>query len=357
MRVLHLIPTNKVGGVPKVLNDLILSTSSVDHFIFGEIEHDGFVFDVSELHLFNGKMRSFSFITFRNLYKIVKAERIDVIHSHGKGPGFYSRILKLFLRVKVVHTFHGFHNRFEGLLGFLYYKYERILVSLSDVLVVLSPSEKLEVEQKLKIRNSNSCLKVVPNIYRGRALPGDMKLDSSKFIIGSIGRMSVQKNQKLILRIAERLKHNPSILFVLIGGPSLEDSKYYYEVRSYVEEYDLNNVLLLGEIRSASSYIGGFDIFLSTSRWEGLPTVLLEAFDFGVPVIASTCIGNRDLISLDTGVPIEQEDENLYIDAIFYLMGIDAEERLRIASRQRKILVETYSKEVIVDKLIEVYSN
>ena len=55
-------------------------------------------------------------------------------------------------------------------------------------------------------------------------------------------------------------------------------------------------VLFLGFRVDAWQLIRGFDLYISTSRWEGLPLVLLEAMEQGVPVVASDVACNRDIL-------------------------------------------------------------
>ena len=56
--------------------------------------------------------RKFSFKKLIGLSNFVKNHNIEIIHSHGKGAGIYSRLLKLFnYNLKIIHTLHGFHIR------------------------------------------------------------------------------------------------------------------------------------------------------------------------------------------------------------------------------------------------------
>ena len=48
--------------------------------------------------------------------------------------------------------------------------------------------------------------------------------------------------------------------------------------------------------RTPVGLIRGFDLYVSTSRWEGLPLVLLEVMEQGVPIVASDVVGNRDVL-------------------------------------------------------------
>ena len=65
-----------------------------------------------------------------------------------------------------------------------------------------------------------------------------------------------------------------------------------------------------------------FDAFLFTSRWEGMPNVLIEAGAMGIPIIAPTVGGVRDLVRKETGYPLpERPSVADYEHAIRQLMG------------------------------------
>ena len=54
-------------------------------------------------------LRQLSIVTAFKLFDILRKEKPDIIHTHGKGPGLYGRIIGKTLHIPVVHTFHGLH--------------------------------------------------------------------------------------------------------------------------------------------------------------------------------------------------------------------------------------------------------
>ena len=355
MKILHIIPTNGLGGVPVVLRNLIICMPDHSHYIYGEINMDGMDFSDVSAEVFDGRTRILSIVTFWHLMKIVISRDISIIHSHGKGPGFYSRILKLFLGVKVVHTFHGFRNRFDGLSALMYLAFERSVSYFTDSLIALSESERLEVCKALGLPSTTSRLSVIPNFYIPLSEKKFERIHKGKFIVGNIGRMSHQKNQKLILKIAEKFLEDDEILFVLIGGAAIEDRNYYFEVQRIIRQLKLNNVLCFGPVENASSCLGGFDLYLSTSLWEGLPTVLLESFDYGIPVAASSCMGNVDLINEKTGVLLNIDDLDSIVTEIDKIRKLELGEKTEMRKAQKDYLERFCSVEGVRKKLDELY--
>jgi glycosyltransferase involved in cell wall biosynthesis len=117
---------------------------------------------------------------------------------------------------------------------------------------------------------------------------------SSLFIIGSIGRLSYQKNYEFLIRsFPGILDVAPNAIAVVIGeGPH----RTLYE--TLIKELHLENrIILPGEIPDASDYLKAFDIFVLPSRYEGLPITLTECLFAEVPVLASNVGGNREVTS------------------------------------------------------------
>lgn len=90
--------------------------------------------------------RAVSVTDIVRLLAFVYFNNIHVIHSHGKGAGVYSRILKfLYPCVRIVHTFHGLHyGDRSGLKEYLHKFVEKALVGITDKLVNVSASEQIQ---------------------------------------------------------------------------------------------------------------------------------------------------------------------------------------------------------------------
>ena len=115
-------------------------------------------------------------------------------------------------------------------------------------------------------------------------------------IIGTVGRLQAQKGLDLLLSAAPAvLAACPDVRFLIVGGGSLEA-----ELRAQATALGLDGrVVLTGWRNDAIDLLQLFDCFVSTSNFEGLPMVLLEAMAAGKPIVA-TAVG---------GVPEAVEDE------------------------------------------------
>ena len=233
--------------------------------------------------------RKFSIKSLFELRKIVITNKIDIVHSHGNGGGLYSRMLKLLgCKIKVVHTFHGitdnYTNRLKGLANKISGK---ILKHLTDSFILVSKGE-LDIGIRLNVLARERSYV----IYNGIAIPPahDDRECKNTFDIVSLSRFDYQKNMDLSLEIARIFKENKDIRFVWVGNGT------DYERLKAKSEKERLNIVFTGFSKEPYKYLESSDIYLSSSRFEGLPYALIEAASVGLPIIATDVVGNNEVV-------------------------------------------------------------
>lgn len=132
------------------------------------------------------------------------------------------------------------------------------------------------------------------------ALRATLNLPASAFIFGSVGRLETAKGYAGLLRaFAQCRAAGLDAHLVIIGEGTLRAAL----------ERDIQALQLMGRAHlvggrpQAASFIRQFDVFVSSSLWEGMATVILEAMAAGVPVIGTAISGTVELIvSPQTGL-------------------------------------------------------
>lgn len=106
-------------------------------------------------------------------------------------------------------------------------------------------------------------------------------------LIGNIGRLHFQKNQKFAIEIIDNLhKSNPNLRLLLFGVGPLRN-----ELESFVKYKKLENIVFfMGEKSNINEWLSALDAFLFPSLYEGLPVSLLEAQASGLPCLVSDVI-------------------------------------------------------------------
>jgi len=111
-------------------------------------------------------------------------------------------------------------------------------------------------------------------------------------VIGTVGRLTRQKGYSFLLDAAVRvLVEMPEARFVIVGDG--EDSP---ALRSQASRLGIaDRVLFTGPRPDVEELLAAFTLFVSSSMWEGLPTVIMESMAAGIPVVATDIPGTREL--------------------------------------------------------------
>lgn len=123
------------------------------------------------------------------------------------------------------------------------------------------------------------------------------KLQEVFFI--AVGRLEYQKGYDLLVEIFRKFNNSMKGNYkIYVVGDGSQKTK----IQDLIRENNLtNDIILTGAMKDVKKYYSASKVFLLTSRWEGMPVVIDEAFSFGLPVIAFDCeTGPREMI--DDGV-------------------------------------------------------
>ena len=145
-KILHISGTTIAGGGPEHIFQLLKRLNQNEWEIIICTLNDGLYwkkFNSLGIKTYNLTLRILSLKTAYKLFLIIRKEKPDLIHTHGKGPGFYGRTISAFLNIPTVHTFHGFH--YEDLKIFtrwIHLAVENFLSLFTDQHIFVSTGEK-----------------------------------------------------------------------------------------------------------------------------------------------------------------------------------------------------------------------
>lgn len=131
----------------------------------------------------------------------------------------------------------------------------------------------------------------------------------SKFVLGSLGRLSPAKNPYFILKAYEKCrKLIADAVLVLVGDGPLEE-----EMKKYVVEKRIPDVLFLGYQNEPAVFYNMFDVFLMPSLHEGFGITAIEAQTNGLPCLMSDKIPNYTFVTkLAEALPIKEGDIEIW---------------------------------------------
>ena len=163
----------------------------------------------------------------------------------------------------------------------------RIILNLADKVIVNSLQFKKDLKKEFNLEAV--CIYNPLNVKEIKAKSKKKSLpifkSKNKLKILNIGRFTEQKDQITFLKSLNDLKKNFRYEAVVIGKGVLET-----DLKKYIKKNNLiNNVKILNFVDNPYNLLKQTDIFVLTSRYEGLPNVLLEALVLNKFVISSDC--------------------------------------------------------------------
>lgn len=211
----------------------------------------------------------------------------DVVQLHSSKAGFLGRLAcRLLGRTKkVFYLPHGLSFAREDVSAKkkrFYTCLEKLGNSFCGDVIACSNSER-----DLLVKNGIHNVHVINNGIEVSAIPPMYRKFAYPLVIGTIGRLTYQKNPALFNEIAKAFRGDDRVRFLWIGGGELQDAI------EPAENVEVTGWLTPEEVQRR---LRDIDVYLSTALWEGLPYAVLEAMNAGKLLILSDCIGNMDLV-------------------------------------------------------------
>lgn len=230
----------------------------------------------------------------RNLSDFLKEHKYEIIHIHSGSIfalAYGAKIARNSGAKKVIVHSHcgGFKNlkyRIIKVLSTPYLlKYPTNYYACSKLAAEWKFPKKIINEEKYTIlENAIDTNKLYFNENIREKTRNELNI-SDKFVVGHIGRFSLQKNHDFLIDIFNEIqkKRNNSIL-VLIGVGELQD-----QIKEKIERLGLKDKVLMLNLRSdIQELLNAMDVFVLPSFFEGLPVVGVESQATGLQVFTST---------------------------------------------------------------------
>jgi len=322
VNILFISSRADVGGGPLQMFDIISNIDRDKFTPFAALPYEKPFYDkISSLgvKVIPIKKRAISIIDIIKLVEFIYSRKIHIIHSHGKGAGVYSRILKfLYPCVKVIHTFHGFHYDNMSKAKELLHKLAEIFLSrFTDSFVNVSEGEQLQyvLSRMLNLGKSVIIKNQVPleNLKRIETIVGSakyrvLKNDGLTYFC-AVARFDPVKQMPFLIEsfvyATEKLALRGKIKLLLIGV-----GEEHQKCRESVDKMNASSFIeFLGERSDALEIMAKCDAYVSSSRREGLSLSMLEAIACGLPVLAPRVVGIVELVRhYEKGVLFENND-------------------------------------------------
>ena len=246
-----------------------------------------------------------------DLAALFRREQPDVVHTHSSKAGIVGRLAARRAGVPVVvHTVHGwsFHPGQPLATRALYRRAERTAAHWTSAFVVVGERDRaIGLAAGIGRPDDYHLVRSAVDLREWRTTPGARERARRALgakahdpVIGTVTRLADQKDPATFVRaVARVLQVEPAAVVAVIGDGPLRP-----EVEDDLRRRGIaGRVRLLGARHDVRHLVPAFDVFLFTSRWEGLPRTVVEAMAAGIPVVATdTGAVGEVVLDGDTGV-------------------------------------------------------
>jgi len=369
LKVLHVITDTNIGGAGRYLlyllpqpafRDVDIAVACPDGELSVRLEAAG----IRRLNI-SGRDISFSPRLTRELAALVKAEKPDIVHTHGSLSG---RIAARMRKIPVVYTKHGQVRTPDrrGIASSQAGPFTRLVNRvatrvLADRVIAVSDRVRKELEDS---GIQPSMITVIPNgidlsPYRqkakrtSKAKAADADAQGKRsFLIGTVARLSPEKGIDTLLDAAKIVVTSyPSARFVIAGTGPLER-----ELAQKVRDLRLENcVRMAGFVDNVPGLFSGLDLYVLPSDTEGIPLALLEAMAAGLPVVA-TRVGGVPEVVVDgvTGFLVPPRQPKALAQAIVRLL-VDPDLAKSMGASGRERAESMFDARVTAERTVQVY--
>jgi glycosyltransferase involved in cell wall biosynthesis len=339
-------------------------------------------------------------LTIWKLYRLLKRERPDIVHTHTAKAGTVGRIAGLLYRwltfaaltgrprrCRFVHTYHGhiFHSYYGKLKTRIFLLIEKLLARMAtDRIVVISAQQFREIHEEFGVGRARQ-FAVIPlgldtSVFANwrklrHSMRDELNAGPEDVLVGIVGRLTEVKNHALFLEAAARFKETVGlnkdgrrVRFLIIGDGHLRG-----ELEAQARELGLDDdVKFLGTRDDPEKFYPALDVVALTSLNEGTPLTLIEAMANSRPCVATSVGGVVDLLGekrkranassvdegawsvCERGVLVRPKDRVAFSDALARVVD-DEELRREMGARASSFIEQNYSKERLLADVLNLY--
>jgi len=298
--------------------------------------------------------------TARQVASRIRADRFDLVHTHGFKENVVGFFAARSAGVPVVSTAHGFSQAFRRLR--LYRRLDLLLLRAFPRVIAMSADIRHEL---IAAGLDPHAVRTIHGAIDGATFAAQSEPDSDAVrrelqiapgcpVVSLVARLSSEKGHVFFIRGARRLLDEvPNARFLLIGEGPLRP-----QIEQAATDLALNGaVRFLGFRSDVAKLMASSDLVVLPSLKEAFGTVLLEAGALGKPVIATRVGGIQEIVRHgETGLLVPPADPDALAQAMLRLI-LNADEARAMGERGREFVAREFSLERMARRTGTVYDD
>lgn len=302
------------------------------------------------------------------LYKLIRAYKFDIVHSHTTAASLDGCIAAKLARVPVIlYTIHGLHilenssyleKAFYNFVEKLKCKLSAFVFTQSEEDRVYAINNRIVNSEKIKTIGNGVDIDKFSPASRERfrnEIRNELGIPFDSFVLTIVARLSKIKGYAELLKAVDLISNNLKEDFYLLAvGGVTEDEPYPLgkeDLLSLISDKELKKRIIFTGTRSdVNRVLTGTDVFVLPSFLEGMPRSIIEAMAMGLPVIASNIKGSREeVINDETGILVPPGDVKSLALAILKFYK-NPELRERMGGNSRKKAEQMFDERKVIEK-------
>ena len=302
-------------------------------------------------------------ITLIKIWRLLKSERVDLVHTHSSKAGILGRWAAHFAGVpQIFHTYHGFgfHDYQKWWIRKAFIWVERVTARITDKLIVVSSENvKKGLVNRIGKKGQYEVVHCATNIKAFSEIKIDFDekkrefgIDAESPVVAMIACFKPQKAPQDFIFLAHRVSQVlPSTRFLLVGDGELRP-----EVEELIRRFKLKEkVILTGWRRDVPEIMQIIDVLVLTSLWEGLPIVFAEAMASEKPVVATDVDGAKEaIIEGVNGFLVEPHNIEKFAERVIKLIR-DRNLAQRMGKEGKKMVYPTFDLTHMLKRIEALY--
>jgi glycosyltransferase involved in cell wall biosynthesis len=363
MKIVHIISSLGNGGAERLVIDLTNELVKGNEVVLCTLkDNNGTMLYLGDLDqrvkvISFGKKKGLNLKLSLVIFRFLQKEKPQIVNSHLSSAATYLILSQIILRrICFFHTIHSLPKIEEPRV---FFRIIRRFLIRSKRLQIIAVSDEIG-KQFFDLYN----LYVSDVIYNGRSeIRGtsiisqvsneiiSIKPNSETKVFVSVGRLSEEKNQSLLVRVFKKLYSlKINAILIIIGDD------YGIGLKEKLEREKASNTFLLGSKKNIGDYLLNSDYFCLSSLYEGLPITILEALNLGMPIISTRVGGIPDVLIDGTNGFLSSGDDEEYLKAIMRCILTDKKEMEIIKARNRNLFYMRFSIKLTANNYIRLYS-
>lgn len=350
MKILRLTTFLDFGGIEKRMVN-IASVDDNHEWIFcalnkGGIAEKEILAKGKKVYCLNLNYNIPSLLTIYQLYKFLKIQQPDVLHTSGAEANFHGIIAgKLAGVPKIIGEEIGIPQQ-----GFMAKIIFSLIFKLADSVVGNSIPVVTYLRDENKVPSQK--LALIPNPILTGSLP-EKDLKETDFTIISVSRLDKVKNIKDLIKVTGRLLEEGFKVKLMIVGSGPEE----LSLKEQVQQMNLTrHISFQGFEPDPYTLLLRSDVFVLNSFKEGFSNALMEAMYSGTPSISTATGAAEELINHgENGWLVEVNNPQDLYEKLKSVIKLSPEERVQIGLKAKTWIEENYALERHIESLLALY--